>query len=118
MQKSYCIICGKERSGIAVENDTVLGSIRWFKANVTKDEKNNRLVVCKECYPKYSAGRAKFESRQKLYIGLGFVFAALNILIARNLASLVVSIFIVLLLFALSFLSYMPRINIKKQHNQ
>ena len=118
MQKTYCIICGKERKGIAVEDDFVLDSIRWFKRNVTKNERNNKLVVCKECYAKYAPARRKFESRKRLYLALGVIFATLNLIIDRSLVSILVSALILLLLYALAFLSYVPRISIKKQHNQ
>jgi hypothetical protein len=101
-----------------VEDDFVINSIRWFKRNVTRNEKNNRLVVCRECYPKYAAARRKFESRERLYIALGVVFAALNMIVARSLASLLVSAAVILLMLALAFLSYVPRISIKKQHRQ
>lgn len=118
MPKSYCIVCGKERNGIAVEDDYVLGSIRWFKERVTKNVKNNRLVVCKECYPKYSASRKKFEFRQKVYVGLGIAFAAVSLIVSPRLPTLLVSIVVFAFLFALSLMSYTPRITIKKQHNQ
>jgi hypothetical protein len=101
-----------------VEDDFVLNSIRWFKRNVTRNEKNNRLVVCRECYPRYSAARRKFESRERLYIALGVIFAALNLIVARSLTSLLVSAAIILLMLALAFLSYTPRISIKNQHRQ
>lgn len=97
----------------------MINSIRWFKRNVTRNEKNNRLVVCRECYPKYAAARRKFESRERLYLALGVVFAALNMIVARSsLASLLVSAAVILLMLALAFLSYVPRISIKKQHRQ
>ncbi|MCL5239056.1 MAG: hypothetical protein M1286_01110 [Candidatus Marsarchaeota archaeon] len=118
MQKSYCIVCGEERRGIPVEDDFVLGSIRWFKRNVTKNERNNKLVVCRSCYPKYISGRKKFESRQKLYIAFGVIFASLNLFISATIYSVLVSVAVLLLLFAFSFLSYTPRISIKKQSNQ
>lgn len=118
MQKSYCIICGKEKKGIAVENDFVLDTIRWFKKNVTKSGKNNKLVVCKEDYKTYALSRRKFESRQKLYVIFGVLFVILSLLVSRSASTLPIAILIMLLLYLFSFLSYMPRISIKKQHNQ
>ncbi len=118
MQKSYCIVCAKERKGIPVEDDLVLGTVRWFKTNVTRNERNNRLVVCRDCYLKYVAARKKFESRQKLYVAFGAILAGMNLLLSQSLLSLLVSMFIFLLLFTFSMLSYMPRISIKKQSNQ
>ena len=96
----------------------MLTAIRWFKTNVTHNEKNNRLVVCKECYPRYAESRRKFESRERLYVAFGVIFAALNLLVSRSLSSIAISVVIVLLLLAFSFLSYTPKISIKKQHSQ
>ncbi|MDE1873662.1 MAG: hypothetical protein KGI04_00895 [Candidatus Micrarchaeota archaeon] len=118
MPKTVCIICGKEKRGIDVADDLVLDSIRWFKQNVTHNERGNRLVVCRECYPKYAASRKKFESRQRLYLGLGIVFALLNVTLSRTLASVGISLLILLLFICFSLMSYSPRINIKKQHSQ
>lgn len=114
MPKTYCIICGNQKKGIPVEDDFVLDLIRWFKRNVTKNEQGNRLVVCRECYQKYSAGRRRFESRQRRYLVLGILFLLVSVLLSQQLSTLIVSLFVVALLYAFSFLSYMPKINIKK----
>ena len=113
MRKSYCIICGEEKKGIEVENDLVLDSLRWFKKNVTHDEKNNILVVCRDDYPKYKENRAKFEFRKKFYLGLGFVFVLLMVLLSRAITALLSGIGLMLLFYALSLLSYTPRLKIK-----
>ena len=104
-----CIICGKRIAGIEVRNDYILSSIRWFKRNVTRNEKGFRLVVCKEDFPKYYKQRKSFERKRSLYIGLGVVFAAaLFILSEFNLYSLFYGIGIVVFLYLLSLVSYMP----------
>jgi Ca2+/Na+ antiporter len=107
-----------ERNGIEVQDDLVLSAIRWFKKNITKNEKNNLLVVCKADYQKYAAGRRRFESRQRLYAFLGVLFIVLSVLVSRTLSALFVSLIVLLLLMALTLLSYVPRINIKNQHKQ
>ncbi|EQD59708.1 hypothetical protein B1B_08080, partial [mine drainage metagenome] len=42
-----------EKTGHRRQRDYVIGAIRWFKKNVTKNEKGHALVVCKACYPAY-----------------------------------------------------------------
>lgn len=116
--KSYCIMCGTEKHGLAVRDDWELGLIRWFKRNVSKNEKGNRLVVCRTCYPKYAANRSKYESRQKLYITLGVIFAALSLLISPSIASVLVAALVIVLMFAFSLLSYTPKISIKNEHEK
>jgi hypothetical protein len=114
LKKSYCIVCGKEKKGIKVEEDAVLGSIRWFKRNVTKNEKGNVLVVCKECYANYKKDRKRYESRQRTYIALGVVFVLMSMFLSPNIMTLLISLVILVILYFLSLLSYMPKINIKK----
>ena len=81
MSKTYCIVCGKEKKGIPVQDDVVLGFIRWFKRTVTKNEKGNLLVVCKEDYLAYKAARKRYEGRQKVYLVLGVLFVLLTVAI-------------------------------------
>jgi Ca2+/Na+ antiporter len=113
MAKSFCIICSRERQGIEVEDDFVLGAVRWFKRNVTHNEKNNRLVVCKEDYEKYKKSRSTFEFRQKLYLGFGVVFMILMLLLGRSASAFFSGILLLLLFYAFSFLSYTPKLKIK-----
>lgn len=113
MKKSYCVICGKEKRGIAVQDDLILDSIRWFKRNVTKNEKGNRLVVCKEDYGAYKAARKKYVGRQRIYLALGVLFVMLTILVYPSIAAVVTSVVVFAFIVLLSLLSYMPRISIK-----
>lgn len=76
MKENRCIICGEKKSGLPVKEDFVIGAIRWFKRNVTKNEKGYRLVVCKDCYKEYHKSRAVFERRQIAYLALGVIFTA------------------------------------------
>ncbi len=118
MAKSYCIICGLERAGLGVQADWELGVIRWFKKNVSRNERGNRLVVCRQCYPKYQASRGRYESRQKLYITLGVIFAAVSLLVSPALTTVLVAALVILLMLALSLLSYTPKISIKNEHEK
>ncbi|MEM3781464.1 MAG: hypothetical protein QXT43_00675 [Candidatus Micrarchaeaceae archaeon] len=115
-QRSVCIICGNEKQGLEVENDFVINSIRWFKKNVTKNERNNRLVVCRDCYIKYAGMRKKYEGRVRLYLALGIIFALFAFLVsADKLYALAIGAFVVALLYLFSMLSYMPKLKTGKQ---
>ncbi|MGC8675955.1 MAG: hypothetical protein ACP5T3_00350 [Candidatus Micrarchaeia archaeon] len=118
MAKSICIVCGEEKQGIEVEQDWVINTIRWFKRNVTKNEQGNRLVVCKECYPKYAIMRKKYEGREKLYLALGIIFTLFSLFVASDkLYALGVGILVTALLYAFSLLSYTPKLKMPKQEN-
>ena len=110
MPSSYCIICGKKKDGVKVADDHVLKALRWFKTNVTKNVQNNKLVVCKACYPQYSKQRKKYVSRRTAYVALGILFLILSVIISYGawLTALSIGIFIVVLLYALSLINYMP----------
>ncbi len=109
-QKTFCIICGKERNGIGVKNDRVLEGIRWFKRSVTHNESGNRLVVCKECYETYKKSKKRFDSRKKLYLVLGIIFAVLIIVVGKSVASILFGIVMVLFLYSFAFFSYVPEL--------
>ena len=111
--ESRCIICGKSLAGLEVRNDYVISSIRWFKRNVTRNEKGYRLVVCKEDFQKYYKQRKSFERKRGLYVGLGIVFAAaLFLLSSFNLYSLAYGLGIIAFLYLLSLVSYIPALDI------
>jgi len=118
MGKSYCVVCGNERNGIAVQNDYVIESIRWFKKRFMKVEKGNMLVVCKDCYPEYKKRRRAYESRQKTYLALGILFVVFFFIASPKAITILISLFVLALLYFFSLLSYMPKIDIKEQHNQ
>ncbi len=118
VRKSYCIVCAKEKKGIEVEDDFILDSIRWLKENVTHNVQNNKLVVCKDCYPRYKPARQKYESRQKMYLVLGVLFGMLILLISPRAATVLIAAVLVIACYILSLLSYTPKIHIKNQHTQ
>ena len=83
--KEYCIICGERRSGLPVEDDYVISAIRWFKANVTKNEKNNSLVVCRDCYSKYKRQRKRYEAQAaQLHRLRESIFMMVGLLISQH----------------------------------
>jgi VIT1/CCC1 family predicted Fe2+/Mn2+ transporter len=117
MAKSYCIMCGNERKGISVAEDRVLGAVRWFKRNVTKDEKGNRLVVCKDCYAEYSKRRRAYESRQMLYLALGVAFFAISVAVSPSPVTVLIATAVLAGVYLLSLLSYTPKIAIEGAHH-
>ncbi|MCL4375259.1 hypothetical protein M1394_00460 [Candidatus Marsarchaeota archaeon] len=114
MAKRYCIVCGKEKKGIEIEHDIIIKSIRWFKRNVTKNEKNNVLVVCSSCYPLYKKSRDKFELRERLYIALGLIFFILMVFISHTIASFIAGLVVIAFLYLLSLMNYMPKLDLEK----
>ncbi|MCL4381256.1 hypothetical protein M1141_03225, partial [Candidatus Marsarchaeota archaeon] len=109
-----CIICGEQKHGLPVQTDWVIESIRWFKKNITKNEKNYQLVVCKECYPKYKKMYSSYRNKQAFYIVLGAIFTALLFFASRyNIFSLISGLILLLFLYLLSLLSYMPALKMK-----
>ncbi|MCL4404811.1 MAG: hypothetical protein M1544_03405 [Candidatus Marsarchaeota archaeon] len=111
-KESRCIICGKETDGLEVKPDYVIGAMRWFKRNITHNEKNYRLVVCKEDYPKYKKARDSYNSKTISYVIIGVIFAALLIITGRSLGAAAAGIGIIILMYLLSLLSYMPGLKV------
>ncbi len=110
MNKDYrCILCGQQKDGIPVKMDHVINGIRWFKRNVTKNEKGYVLVVCRDDYKKYYKARASFVRKQVGYVTLGIVFTIVLAITSRgNLTGIFIGVIITLFLYFLSLLSYMP----------
>ncbi|MDE1827820.1 MAG: hypothetical protein KGH65_01530 [Candidatus Micrarchaeota archaeon] len=52
-KKSVCVCCGNERNGLEVEVDYVIRAIRFVKEKLHLKVMNNRLIWCKECYPRH-----------------------------------------------------------------
>ena len=109
MAESRCIICGERRNGLEVNKDHIIDAIRWFKRNVTKNERNYRLTVCKDCYPKYKKSRDSYLWKEAAYTAIGLIFAAVLVIASSDrLASTAYGAAIVLMMYLLSQLSYMP----------
>lgn len=115
MKESYCIMCGKKKDGIEIKEDNVIGILRWFNQKVLRiPPKNNRIVVCSECYQKYNTQRKKYVSRQWMYIILGvlfIVFCLISSALGGNIiVGLLLGIGVLLLLYLCSFLIYVPEL--------
>ena len=112
--ESRCIICGLEKDGLEVKEDYIIKSIRWFKRNITRNEKGYRLVVCKDCYPKYAKLRESYMRKQVTYIIIGVLFAAVLIAFSggRLLSAILYGIIIIVFMYLLAQLSYMPALKI------
>lgn len=93
----------------------MIRAIRWFKRNVSRNEKGSRLVVCKECYPAYKKRRDKYISRQILYLILGMLFAIVGLVARLALTTLAVAALVIVGMYLLSLLNYAPSI-IPSQH--
>ena len=115
MRHSYCIICGNMKNGIAVREDYVIGAIRAFKRNVTKNEQGNRLVVCRGCYPEYKKKRDRFGSRQAIYIALGVLFAVFTMVISFSVGALVIAVAVIAVLYLFSLFSYIPALDARME---
>ena len=113
MDEPRCIICGKEKDGVEIKDDNVIKFIRLFNRKVLKKQNHYKLVVCKECYINYKKARNKFVRRQITYIALGVIFAAMIFISsAGNPISLLAGAGIIIFLYLLSLLSYMPELKI------
>ena len=104
-----CIICGEAKDGLPVKEDFVINGIRLIKRYVTRNEKGYVLVVCRECYPKYKKARERMIRRQVVYLVLGFLFAGAFIVLSHDkLSALLYGVIIVLFLYLLSLVNYVP----------
>jgi len=110
--KTYCIVCAKEKPGIPIKEDRVIGTIRLIKKNVLKSEKRNRIVVCKDCYEDYKKYRKRYTRRQALYLALGVVFLIMLMLINPSVYAALTGLGMLALLYLLSLLNYMPELDI------
>jgi hypothetical protein len=115
MAETRCIICGNKKNGLAVRNDFMIDAIKWFKTNITRNVKNCRIVVCKECFLKYTKAHDSYQKKQIVYIILGVVFAILVIAISGNkLLALFSGAVIVAFMWLLAQLSYMPSVEMPR----
>ena len=115
MQKSYCIICGREKDGIEIEEDLQIAIIKWFKTHITKNVKNNRLVVCKECYPKYKEAYKRYKRREYLYIILWVLFFSFSLFLYPSLYSIMASLILGLLFLIIIILIEVPALKLNKK---
>lgn len=116
MKENRCIICGEKRDGLEVSDDFIIEMIRWIKRNVTKNEKGYRLVVCKDDFLKYKKARDSYQRKQMFYLVLGAVFAFTLILLSgpNILGAILYGAIIILFLYALAQISYMPALTMPK----
>ncbi len=105
-------MCGKERNGIEIRNDRVIDAIRWMKKTVLHKESSNRLVVCKDCYENYKKAKKRFDSRRRIYLILGIIFALLIIIGSVSVWGVILGIVVLGLIYAFSFFSYIPSLAI------
>lgn len=119
MPESRCIICGIKKNGLEIKDDYIINGIHWFKRNITKNERNYHLVVCRDCYKKYEKSKHSYDKRRVSYIALGIITAALWIFLSRlSLGGIIAGIFIITFMYLLSLLSYTPALKISTKDKQ
>jgi hypothetical protein len=116
MEKKVCIMCGQEKNGLDVKEDHVIRAMRWVKRNITKNAKNYQMVVCKDDFLKYKKKREGYERKQILYIIIGILFLVLLLIFAngRYLGAIVYGFAIIIFMYLLSLISYMPAVEMPK----
>lgn len=114
--KSVCIMCGQEQDGLEVKDDSILRALRWIKTNITRSPKNYRLVVCKEDFLKYKKRKDSYDRKQIAYVALGVVFLVVLIAFAngRFLSAFFYGAIVVIFLYLLAQLSYIPAVDMPK----
>jgi hypothetical protein len=90
--------------------------MRWVKRNITKNAKNYQMVVCKDDFLKYKKKREGYERKQILYIIIGILFLVLLLIFAngRYLGAIVYGFAIIIFMYLLSLISYMPAVEMPK----
>ncbi len=116
--EGYCIMCGDRKQGIGIREDRVIGAIRWFKKNVTKNEKGHKLVVCKACYPDYKKRYDKYTKRRAIYLILGILFLVFEVAVSFSLLSLLLGLLVLAVLYAFSLLSYTPGLSLPAEQKK
>jgi hypothetical protein len=116
MEKKVCIMCGQEKNCLDVKEDHVIRAMRWVKRNITKNAKNYQMVVCKDDFLKYKKKREGYERKQILYIIIGILFLVLLLIFAngRYLGAIVYGFAIIIFMYLLSLISYMPAVEMPK----
>ncbi len=110
-----CIICGEAKEGLPVKGDYIITAIRWVNRNIFHKYRNYRLVVCKDCYLKYSKQRDKYMRKQITYVIIGVLFTlALFFSSHSNPMSLLYGFAVIIFMYALSLTNYVPALNIKR----
>lgn len=119
-----CIIDQKESDGIPVKDDLVLKSIRRIK-QAFKISTGNQLVVCKTHLEEAKQKRSKFEKSLVTAAGIGALFGVIIVVIAilsQNslldiLRAIVLLVFLVVVMAALSLYQYFPAVEESKQES-
>ena len=102
-----CLICEKNKKGSPISDDVVIRSIRRIKRRFGI-AKNNKIVICKDCMSQHLERRANFEKRLVRYGALGFIVAAVLIILSPSLFSVFAGLFMGLLMLSFALPSYHP----------
>lgn len=118
-----CLICGGEKLGIPIREDAVfrayralIHTSRTITGRGELNKRNYRLVVCRDDYPKYKKMRNSYVRKEFTYVGIGVVFTALMMLVSSTrLLALVYGFVLILFLYVLAQISYMPALDISEE---
>ncbi len=111
-----CIMCNGQKEGITIKADSVVNALRWLNSHTVKYENPTRSVVCRECFPKYMKRRRSYETKLVAYLVIGFLFAAFIVIASRaNPVSFLFGFGVIVVMYLLSLISYMPPLDVPKQ---
>lgn len=105
------MLCGRERDGIEIREDNVIKAIRWLNRSILHKVRDNKIVICRDCYERYRKQRKRYVSRQRLYIILGLLLDS-SILIHPTISTFGLGVLLLLFLYLLSLLSYTPDLKV------
>ncbi len=121
-----CIMCGNEKPGIAISEDSIfkvykklIHGVRIVTGRGDLNARRFNLVVCREDYPKYKKMRNSYVRKEFTYVGLGAVFTALMVIVsASKLLALAYGFALMLFLYLLAQISYMPALDIPDERRK
>jgi hypothetical protein len=117
-KKPRCIVCGEQKEGLGVKTDNVIKTLRWLNQHTVKAKNPYIPVVCRECFPKYYKKRKSFERKQVIYVIIGIFFLIFLAIAARgSIGAILVGLLITGFMYLLSFLTYMPQLDIPQNSN-
>ncbi|MCL4403669.1 MAG: hypothetical protein M1500_00255 [Candidatus Marsarchaeota archaeon] len=121
-----CVMCGAEKPGIPIREDVVfrayralIHASRTITGRGALNKRKFNLVVCREDYPKYKKLRNSYLRKEFTYVGIGVIFTALMMLVSPSkLLALAYGLVLILFLYILAQISYMPALDIHEEHGK
>ncbi|MCL4379170.1 MAG: hypothetical protein M1160_02805 [Candidatus Marsarchaeota archaeon] len=108
-----CIICNEQKPGLEIAPDSFISAVRWLNEHTMRYKNPYNPVVCRQCFTKYRKARKSFERKRIYYLTIGILFAGVLVAASRlNPYSVLVGLGVVALMYLLSLVSYMPRLEL------